>query len=108
MSLLTTLKIMWLGRFRRLPSSCRDSNQDAPTSRDLPTRKLTWKPKKGPIKTTVPSKRGYMGFHVSLEECIARRYMLGFAGLRWIEASRVRHHRSTLTLIIQLSHSLNS
>ena len=31
---------------------------------------LTWKPKKGPIKRKVPSKRGYMGFHVSLEECI--------------------------------------
>ena len=35
----------------------------------LPSRKLTWKPKKGPIKTTVPLKRGYMGFHVSLGEC---------------------------------------
>ena len=30
---------------------------------------LTWKPKRGPIKTTVPLKRGYMGFHVSLGEC---------------------------------------
>ena len=27
----------------------------------LPSRKLTWKPKKRPIKTTVPLKRGYMG-----------------------------------------------
>ena len=32
--------------------------------------KLTWKPKSGPIKTTVPLKWGYMGFHVSLGECI--------------------------------------
>ena len=33
---------------------------------EIPSRKLTWKPKKGPIKTTVPLKGGYMGFHVSL------------------------------------------
>ena len=32
--------------------------------------KLTWKPKKGPIKTTVLLKGDYMGFHVSLGECI--------------------------------------
>ena len=32
----------------------------------LPSRKLTWKPQKGPIKTTVLLKGGYMGFHVSL------------------------------------------
>ena len=31
--------------------------------------KLTWKPKKGPIKTTVLLKGGYMGFHVGLGEC---------------------------------------
>ena len=37
----------------------------------LPSRKLTWKPKKGPIKTTVPLNRGYTGFHVSLGECIS-------------------------------------
>ena len=30
------------------------------------SRKLTWKPKKGPIKTTVLLKGYYMGFHVSL------------------------------------------
>ena len=35
------------------------------------SRKLTWKPKKGPIKTTVLLKGGYMGFHVSLGECIS-------------------------------------
>ena len=35
----------------------------------LHSRKLAWKPKKGPIKTTVPLKGGYMGFHVSLGEC---------------------------------------
>ena len=32
--------------------------------------KLTWKPKKGPIKTTVLLKGDYMGFHVSLGECM--------------------------------------
>ena len=36
---------------------------------DLHSRKLTWKPKKGPIKTTVLLQEGYMGFHVSLGEC---------------------------------------
>ena len=35
----------------------------------LHSRKLTWNPKRGPIKTTVPPKWGYMGFHVSLGEC---------------------------------------
>ena len=35
----------------------------------LPSRKLTWKPQKGPIKTTVLLKGGYMSFHVSLGEC---------------------------------------
>ena len=33
------------------------------------SRKLTWKPKKGPMKTTVPLKGGYMGLHVNLREC---------------------------------------
>ena len=33
------------------------------------SRKLTWQPKKGPIKTTVPLNGDYMGFHVSLGEC---------------------------------------
>ena len=33
------------------------------------SRKLTWKPKKGPVKTTVLLKEGYIGFHVSLGEC---------------------------------------
>ena len=40
------------------------------SDRKLPSRKLTWKPKKGPIKTTVLLKGGYMGFHVSLGECM--------------------------------------
>ena len=35
----------------------------------LHSRKLTWKPKKGPTKTTVPLKGDPMGFHVSLGEC---------------------------------------
>ena len=38
-------------------------------SEQLHSRKLTWKPKKGPIKTTVLLKGGYMGFHDSLGEC---------------------------------------
>ena len=38
--------------------------------RVLHSRKLTWKPKKGPMKTTVPLKGDLMGFHVSLGECI--------------------------------------
>ena len=33
------------------------------------SRKLTWNPKKGSIKTTVLLKGVYMGFHVSLGEC---------------------------------------
>ena len=33
------------------------------------SRKLTWKPKKGPTKTTVLLKGGYVSFHVSLGEC---------------------------------------
>ena len=33
------------------------------------SQKLTWKPKKGPIKTTVLLQGDYMGFHVSLGEC---------------------------------------
>ena len=37
--------------------------------RFLHSWKLTWKPIKGPIKTTVPLKGVYMGFHVSLGEC---------------------------------------
>ena len=36
------------------------------------SRKLTWKPNKGPIQTTVPLKEGYMGFHVNLGECNAQ------------------------------------
>ena len=36
---------------------------------NLPYRKVTRKPKKDPIKTTVPLKGGYMGFHVILGKC---------------------------------------
>ena len=39
---------------------------------DVHSWKLTWKPKRDPIKTTVPLKWGYMGFHVSLGECRSR------------------------------------
>ena len=45
----------------------------------LHSRKLTWKPKKGPIKTTFLLKGAYMGFHVSLGEC--RVWGLGLRGL---------------------------
>ena len=41
------------------------------------SRKLTWKPKKGPVKTTVPLKGGYMGFHVSLGECTTSSSPIG-------------------------------
>ena len=34
------------------------------------SRKPTWKPKKGTIKTTGLLKGGYMGFHVNLGECM--------------------------------------
>ena len=34
----------------------------------VPSRKLTWKPKKGPIKIIALLKEGYMGFHVGLGE----------------------------------------
>ena len=44
----------------------------APESRleawSLHSRKLTWKPKTGPLKTSVLVKEGYMNFHVSLGE----------------------------------------
>ena len=36
----------------------------------LHSRNLIWKPKKGPIKTTVLLKGHYMGFHVSFGECM--------------------------------------
>ena len=36
---------------------------------ELHSRKLTWQPKKDPIKTAVPLNGDYMGFHVSLVEC---------------------------------------
>ena len=44
----------------------------------LHSRKLTWKPKKGPLKTTVLLNGGYMGFHVSLGECTSIRNELCF------------------------------
>ena len=37
----------------------------------LHSRKLTWKPKRSPIKITVLLKGAYMGFHVSLGETTA-------------------------------------
>ena len=43
-----------------------------PGSGEVPSRKLTWKPKRGPIKTTVLLKGGYRGFHVTLGECNLR------------------------------------
>ena len=49
------------------------------TTGSIHSRKLTWKPKKGPIKTTVLLKGYYMGFHVSLGEC--RDYSGSILGL---------------------------
>ena len=45
---------------------------DCPLFQVRTLRKLTWKPKKGFIKTIVLLKEGYMGFHVSLGECMSR------------------------------------
>ena len=39
---------------------------------NLHSRKLTWEPKKSPIKTTVLLKGVYMGFYISVGECIGR------------------------------------
>ena len=53
--------------------------------RNLHSWELTWKPKRGPIKTTVPLKWGYMGFHVCLGECkweVVAYVFLGFWDLR--------------------------
>ena len=45
----------------------------------LHSQKLTWKPKWGPIKSTVLLKGDYMGFHVSLGDCNRKDYaVLGF------------------------------
>ena len=33
------------------------------------SRRITWQPKKGPTKTTVPLQGNSMGFHVDLGEC---------------------------------------
>ena len=53
-----------------VPRPARPSTASRQARREVrPSRKLTWKPKKGPIKTTVPLKGGYMDFHVSLGEC---------------------------------------
>ena len=49
-----------------------DANSQMKRGRRLHSRKLTWKPKKGPIKTTIPPKGNSMGFHVSLGECIQK------------------------------------
>ena len=49
--------------------------------RAIHARKLTWKPKKGPMKTTVLLNGDYMGFHVSLGEC--RALGLGVLKLAW-------------------------
>ena len=39
----------------------------------LHSRKLTWKPKRVPRRTTVPLKEGYVGFHVSLASGMTSR-----------------------------------
>ena len=65
------------------------------TTKDLHSGKLTWKPKKGPIKTTVLLKGDYIGFRVSLGECIGaaslssnKRFIIsGVGGLSFGEAT---------------------
>ena len=57
--------------YRNRNPSCRTLKNRPLISGNTPhvhSRKLTWKPKKGPTNTTVPLKSGYMGFHVSLGE----------------------------------------
>ena len=58
----------------------------------LHSRKLTWKPQKGPIKTTFLLKGDYMGFHVSLGECSG----LGVEGGGGLVEPRLRHRINTL------------
>ena len=64
------------------------------------SRKLTRKPKKGPIKTTAPPKGGYMGFHVSfflrltplnVKEGLRPLHRLIAAGFHFCKASRREH-----------------
>ena len=59
----------------------------------IPSRKLTWKPKKGPLKTTVPLKWGYMGFHVSFGECMV------WGLFQWDLAAKKRMLRVLLRLL---------
>ena len=69
---------------------------------DLHSRKLTWKPKKGPKKTTVLLKGGYMGFHVSLGECNVQH------GLKQSCSQGLSHWgipRNLYTLLWALQHS---
>ena len=61
------------------------------------SRKLTWKPKKGPIKTTVLLKWGSMGFHVNLGECTPKDTLNpDEAGLdTWSQSATIQpQHRS--------------
>ena len=48
------------------PKAWNPISSKAPNPSEAYSRKLIWKPKKGPLNTTVPVKGGYMGFHVSL------------------------------------------
>ena len=52
----------------------------------LHSRKLTWKPKKGPVKTTVLLQGDYRGFHVSLGE---RRIGVGGGGFEGRRAGEI-------------------
>ena len=64
----STTKVTWTRRGIRFPTVPQVSVTIFQNPPSIPSRKLTWKPKKGPIKTTVPLKGSYMGFHVSLGE----------------------------------------
>ena len=53
------------------------------------SRKLTWKPKKGPTKTTVLQKGDYMGFHVSLGECKYHEFLIIVTLFRFLNSNPV-------------------
>ena len=57
---------VWGGsNFRKTAPSTQGTPQTLNPAGGLHSWKLTWKPKRNPIKTTVPLKWGYVGFHVS-------------------------------------------
>ena len=56
--------------------------------------KLTWKPKRVPVKTTALLNWGYMDFHVSLGECKGSRLEISFGEATlylWVEVPLTRY-----------------